>query len=247
MIEWEEIFCNVLPLAWNRDHKDSSLPSHLYEWLKGDDYRSQMIYLKDSGGMASIVNPRKRPLFKLLYEDYRKWGKSDFEVDKNSVLKKRCDYLLLSAQPHSQDNPGTALLIEITHEVENPQNEEARSDDEREVTTMERKKEQLYETLKLLHKSSRVWGYISAMAQKVCLVADKRSKQSLHPTVYNDALKAGEPWAVSPLEAEFIAPAVSLAGSQSGQKYGTEYPCPMIEALGFKYRRIVIPDTFEIV
>lgn len=75
---------------------------------------------------------------------------------------KRCDYLLLSAQPPSQDNPGTALLIEITHEVENPQNEETRSNDEREVTTTEGKKEQLYETLKLLYKSSRAWKYISS-------------------------------------------------------------------------------------
>ena len=73
---------------------------------------------------------------------------------------KRCDYLLLSAQPPSQDNPGTALLIEITHEVENPQNEGARSDDERRVTTMEKKKEQLYETLKLLHNISGVEIYL---------------------------------------------------------------------------------------
>lgn len=235
-VDWERLFSITLPHAWGVVRHDQKLDVRLYERIcpKGD-YTD--IILKDSGGIATLKNPRRRPLFRLSFEGYRDKA---YRHLSNGVPSHKCDFLILSEISSTGGDVGSALFIEITSESHV---DHAPADQVRGATTMRRKEEQLVDSLALVHKDPETWQAISSMPQRICLVADKRyDKPDEVGSPQSDLYHVGVPWTDTILEAESMTQVIDKATIREE----TEYPSPSISRYGFRYCRILYPDYLEV-
>lgn len=232
---WIGILAAGLPSAWGLPCTGKrSLPRNLCEQTSAPE-----IYLKDSGGVAHLCNPRHRSLVKLHFEDYREWALEGAKAVPG-LPSHRCDCLVVSQEASEDETEGSALFVEITHEAI----ESGRSDEERGKDTTGRKEAQLIDSLAFVKKDPAAWNHLSSMAQRLCLVADRRQTPSNgdNRPLLRSAEDAAKVWGETILEAE----AATAAADGAALREGTQYPSPQIEAYGFKFCRVLFPDFVEI-